>query len=165
VSFEGASDSYNAQGSGSWLVDERGQATTRLALTLSSTNAATTLAELGLDPLIEAERVSLTASVHWPGPPGAGWIDHLGGDVGFDVETGSLLDVDPGAGRVVGLFSLGLLPRRLALDFRDVFNRGLVFDRITADFAIIDGNAYTDNLKLTGPVAEIGVVGRTGLRD
>ncbi len=29
----------------------------------------------------------------------------------------------------------------------------------------IDGNAYTDNLKLTGPVAEIGVIGRTGLRD
>ena len=64
-----------------------------------------------------------------------------------------------------GLLSISALPRRLALDFRDVFNRGLVFDDINADFVIVDGNAYTDNLKLTGPVAEIGLIGRTGLRD
>ncbi len=165
VSFESSSASYRAEGSGGWFVDERGETTTRLALTLTSTDVAAMLTELGFDPMIEAERASISASVHWPGPPAAGWMNHLAGDVGFEVDTGSLLDVDPGAGRVVGLFSLGLLPRRLALDFRDVFNRGLVFDRITADFAIIDGNAYTDNLKLTGPVAEIGVVGRTGLRD
>ena len=65
----------------------------------------------------------------------------------------------------MGLLSISALPRRLALDFRDVFNRGLVFDEINADFVVVDGNAYTDNLKLTGPVAEVGVIGRTGLRD
>ena len=81
-------------------------------------------------------------------------------------EKGSLVDVEPGgAGRAAGLLSISALPRRLALDFRDVFNRGLVFDDITADFVIVDGNAYTDNLKLTGPVAEVGFIGRTGLRD
>src|SRR5690606_1636763 len=32
-------------------------------------------------------------------------------------------------------------------------------------FVVVDGNAYTDNLKLTGPTAEIGIAGRTGLRD
>jgi uncharacterized protein YhdP len=74
--------------------------------------------------------------------------------------------VEPGgAGRFAGLLSFGALPRRLALDFRDVFNRGFVFDEITADFVIVDGNAYTDNLKLTGPIADVGMVGRTGLRD
>jgi uncharacterized protein YhdP len=92
-------------------------------------------------------------------------MQHVNGDLSLHTETGSLVDLAPGAGRVVGLLSISALPRRLALDFRDVFNRGLVFDQINADFAVIDGNAYTDNLKLTGPVAEIGVVGRTGLRD
>jgi uncharacterized protein YhdP len=89
----------------------------------------------------------------------------VNGDVALRVETGSMLDVDPGAGRVVGLMSIVALPRRLALDFRDVFNKGLVFDEISGDFDLVDGNAYTDNLKLTGPGAEIGIVGRTGLRD
>jgi uncharacterized protein YhdP len=90
----------------------------------------------------------------------------LSGDLALRIETGSLVDVQPGgAGRAATLLSISALPRRLALDFRDVFNRGLVFDDITADFVIVDGNAYTDNLKLTGPVAEVGLIGRTGLRD
>ena len=46
-----------------------------------------------------------------------------------------------------------------------MFNKGLAFDDIKGDFVVIDGNAYTDNLKLTGPAAEIGIIGRTGLRD
>jgi uncharacterized protein YhdP len=61
--------------------------------------------------------------------------------------------------------SIAALPRRLALDFRDVFEEGFAFDEISGDFRIIDGNAYTDNLKFSGPAAEIGVLGRTGLRD
>jgi uncharacterized protein YhdP len=77
-----------------------------------------------------------------------------------------MINLEPGgAGRMWGLLSFSALPRRLALDFRDVFNRGLVFDEVAGDFVLVDGNAYTDNLLLTGPVADIGVVGRTGLRN
>jgi len=124
------------------------------------------LAQLGFAPFVEAESAEITASLYWPGPPSGSWLDHMGGDLALRVETGSLVDVAPGgAGRAAGLLSISALPRRLALDFRDVFNRGLVFDDITADFVIVDGNAYTDNLKLTGPVAEVGLIGRTGFRD
>jgi uncharacterized protein (TIGR02099 family) len=164
VSFESAAESFSAQGSGGWFRGADGD-TTRFAVSVSSTDVAATLDRLGFDPFIEAEKAEVTASVYWPGPPSGNWMQHVGGDLALRVETGSLIDVEPGAGRVLGLMSISALPRRLALDFRDVFNRGLVFDEITADFVVIDGNAFTDNLKLTGPVAEIGVVGRTGLRD
>jgi uncharacterized protein YhdP len=164
VSFESSSDSFTAQGSGGWFTGADGD-TTRIALTMTSTDVAKALAELGLDPIIEAKKAEVTASVYWPGPPSGDWMQHVNGDLSLRTETGSLVDLAPGAGRVVGLLSISALPRRLALDFRDVFNRGLVFDRITADFSVIDGNAYTDNLKLTGPAAEIGIIGRTGLRD
>jgi uncharacterized protein YhdP len=164
VSFESQTESFTAQGSGGWFKSADGD-TTRFAVSVSSSNVGGMLNELGFDPFIEAEAADITASVHWPGPPSGGWLDHVSGDLALRAETGSLIDVDPGAGRMVGLLSISALPRRLALDFRDVFNRGLVFDEITADFAIVDGNAYTDNLKLTGPVAEVGLVGRTGLRD
>src|SRR5690606_41566151 len=94
-----------------------------------------------------------------------GWLDHLDGELGRSLETGSRLDIDPGAGRVVGLMSVTALPRRLALDFRDVFNKGLVFDELDGGFTIIDGNAYTNDLKVSGPAAEIGMAGRIGSRD
>ena len=124
------------------------------------------LAQLGVARFVEAETAEVTASVYWPGPPSGAWLDHIAGDMALRGAKGSLVDVEPGgAGRAAGLLSISALPRRLALDFRDVFNRGLVFDDITADFVIVDGNAYTENLKLAGPVAEVGLIGRTGLRD
>jgi uncharacterized protein YhdP len=166
VSFESATDSFTAQGSGGWFVDDEGADTTRFAVSINSTNVGQMLTQLGVAPFVEAETAEVTASVYWPGPPGSSWLDHIAGDLALRAEKGSLVDVAPGgAGRAAGLLSISALPRRLALDFRDVFNRGFVFDDITADFVIVDGNAYTDNLKLTGPVAEVGLIGRTGLRD
>ncbi|WP_348240492.1 AsmA-like C-terminal region-containing protein, partial [Salmonella enterica] len=64
---------------------------------------------------------------------------------------------------MLGLFSVAALPRRLALDFSDLTDKGLSFDTIHGDFELRDGNAYTNNLLLRGPAAEIGVAGRTGL--
>jgi uncharacterized protein (TIGR02099 family) len=165
VSFESATNSFTAQGSGGWFVGDEG-ATTRFAVSINSTDVGQMLAQLGVARFVEAETAEVTASVYWPGPPSSAWLDHIAGDLALRAEKGSLVDVEPGgAGRAAGLLSISALPRRLALDFRDVFNRGFVFDDITADFVIVDGNAYTDNLKLTGPVAEVGLIGRTGLRD
>jgi uncharacterized protein YhdP len=164
ASFESSSESFGAQGSGGWFTGDDGD-TTRFAVSVSSSDVGATLQALGFDPIIEAESAEVTASLYWPGPPGGAWMDHVGGDVALKASKGTLNDVQPGAGRVVGLLSFSALPRRLALDFRDVFNRGFVFDDINADFVVIDGNAYTDNLKLTGPIADIGLIGRTGLRD
>jgi len=164
VSFQTQSDSFAMEGSGGWFDGSQGPAT-RLALSLSSQDVATTLQQLGLDPITEAAVGDVTLSVYWPGAPSADWTQSVSGDLTLRLERGSVLDLEPGAGRMMGLMSITALPRRLALDFRDVFNRGLVFDEVSGDFLIIDGNAYTDDLHLTGPVADIGVVGRTGLRD
>lgn len=165
VSFESATDSFTAQGSGGWFVGSEGP-TTRFAVSVASTNVGKMLAQLGFAPFVEAESAEVTASIYWPGGPSGAWLDHASGDLALRATKGSLIDVAPGgAGRAVGLLSISALPRRLALDFRDVFNRGLVFDEITADFVVVDGNAYTDNLRLGGPVADVGIIGRTGLRD
>jgi uncharacterized protein YhdP len=164
VSFESRSSAFAVEGSGGWFDGLEGSAT-RLAFSLSAVDVAAALAQLGLDPIAEGEMAEITASVYWPGAPSADWTQHLSGDLALRLATGSLVDIDPGAGRVVGLMSISALPRRLALDFRDVFNKGLVFDEIAGDFTIVDGNAFTDNLKVTGPVAEIGMAGRIGLRD
>jgi uncharacterized protein YhdP len=59
--------------------------------------------------------------------------------------------------------SIVALPRRLSLDFRDVLDKGFGFDEISGDFRIEDGNAYTCNLSLKGPAADIGIAGRAGL--
>jgi len=165
VSYESVRESFAVEGSGSWLAGPEGS-TTRLVLSLLSTDVGATLGDLGLQPILEADELQATASVNWPGGPSGRWQQGISGDLSLHVDQGSMINLEPGgAGRMWGLLSFSALPRRLALDFRDVFNRGLVFDEVAGDFLLVDGNAYTDNLLLTGPVADIGVVGRTGLRN
>ena len=164
ASFQSAATHFHAEGSGSWLMGPQGPST-RIALSVTSDDVAAALKQLGFDNVLTGKSGDVTASLHWPGGPTASWLDHVGGDASVHVKTGSMLDIDPGAGRVLGLMSVTALPRRLALDFRDVFKKGFVFDDLSGDFLVVDGNAYTDNLKMSGPAAEIGVVGRTGLRD
>ncbi len=162
--FTSQTENFETQLSGSWLGDPSSSRTT-LNAEIRSADVAAALAELGLDPVVEGESAAVTARVFWDSAPTAAWLDHLHGDVSLTVETGTLREVDPGAGRVVGLMSIAALPRRLALDFRDVFEEGFAFDEITGNFTLIDGDAYTNDLKFGGPAAEIGVVGRTGLRE
>ena len=164
ASFQTQAESFSIEGSGGWFDSGQGS-TTRLALTLDSHDVAATLEQLALDPITEAVAGDVTLSVSWPDTPSADWTKSISGALTLRLERGSVLNLEPGAGRMMGLMSITALPRRLALDFRDVFNRGMVFDEVNGDFLLIDGNAYTDNLHLTGPVADIGVVGRTGLRD
>jgi uncharacterized protein YhdP len=87
----------------------------------------------------------------------------MNGTLRVALEDGRLRDIEPGAGRMLGLLSVGQLPRRLALDFRDVTDEGLAFNSITGDFEVKAGNAYTRNLLLRGPAVDMGIVGRTGL--
>jgi uncharacterized protein (TIGR02099 family) len=164
-SFATDAGSYAIKGSGRWTTrgDEQ---STRIALTLTTTDIAASLEGLGsMQGMLDGSAAQLTADVSWDGGPTADWTASVAGEVSLSMDDGSVYAIEPGAGRVVGLMSIAALPRRLALDFRDVFQKGLRFDKVRGSFLLIDGDAYTNNLKLEGPVAEIGIVGRVGLKD
>jgi uncharacterized protein YhdP len=107
--------------------------------------------------------MDIRLDVSWSGGPSEDFLASLDGNVRVRFGTGQLDDVEPGAGRVFGLMSVVALPRRLSLDFRDVFERGFAFDEITGNFRLEDGVAYTCDLSLKGPAADVGIVGETGL--
>ena len=154
--------SFTASATGEWIAVDGGQRT-RLALEVTSEDVGATMAALGYGDAVEAESGSASFDLRWPDAPAGDVLGHLSGTASVHLEDGQLNDVEPGAGRVFGLLSLSALPRRMGLDFRDVFQKGLAFDRIEGDFAIEDGHAYTSNLLLEGPAADIGIIGRAGL--
>jgi uncharacterized protein YhdP len=154
-------ESARADARGEWLNTVDGQHST-LTASLESKDVAATLRGLNYTPFIEAKRGAIKASLSWPGGYSGNILEHASGGISVDAETGQLVNLQPGAGRVLGLFSVGALPRRLALDFSDLTEKGLAFDTVHGDFELRDGNAYTSNLLLRGPAAEIGIAGRTG---
>lgn len=155
-------DSFNGTGSGSWLQTLSGQQST-LALTLESSDVRATMQQFNYADFIAAKRGKLIANLHWPDGLDENLLGRASGTMELQVNEGQLLNVQPGAGRVLGLLSVAALPRRLGLDFRDVTDKGLAFDTIHADFVVQTGEARTQNLLLRGPTAEIGIAGRLGL--
>jgi uncharacterized protein (TIGR02099 family) len=156
------SKSFRLDGTGSWFAEDHGSRT-RLALELWSTNLATTVRALGYPDVVDAKKAHATASLTWSGGPAEDAIARMDGSLRLELDDGQLRGVEPGAGRVLGLMSVLELPRRLTLDFRDVTQEGLAFDKVRGDFDVRAGNAYTQNLLLKGPAVDVGVVGRTGL--
>ena len=82
----------------------------------------------------------------------------------LSVRDGQIVELEPGAGRLLGLLSIAELPRRLSLDFRDFFNRGFAFNRIEGDIHVESGGARSDGLVMDGPAATIHIAGHTDLR-
>lgn len=156
------SASFVMRGSGAWVVAPQGQHG-NLKLELESTDVLQTMKELGYGESIAGKRAAVAADVSWPGAPSAHLLGRLSGSVSIQIDDGQLLNVQPGAGRIFGLMSVAALPRRLSLDFTDFTDKGLAFDSIRGDFTLTTGDAFTENLLLKGPAAEIGVIGRTGL--
>lgn len=165
--IESRSDSYYVTGNAGWVIDEtdaRGQRSFVTAR-LTSSNAQQTFRELDYLAGIESESLRAELDVSWSGGPRHDFLESLDGSVNVEFGTGQLDDVEPGAGRVFGLMSFVALPRRLSLDFRDVFDKGFGFDAITGTFRLEDGEAYTCDLSLKGPAADVGIVGKAGLVD
>jgi len=158
-------ETFEFVGNGRWVVDETDPAGQRtfVTATLTSSDVQATMNRLDYDPGIISDDMSVLLDLSWSGGPRADFLDSLDGQVQARFGAGQLEEVEPGAGRMFGLMSVVALPRRLSLDFSDVFDRGFGFDNINGTFRIEDGNAFTCNLSLEGPAADIGIVGRTGL--
>ncbi|MFM8901432.1 MAG: AsmA-like C-terminal region-containing protein, partial [Burkholderiales bacterium] len=80
-----------------------------------------------------------------------------------DIGAGQFLRQEPGAVRLLGVLSLQALPRRLLLDFRDVFQEGFAFDSVTGDVAMNQGVATTTNLRMRGVQAVVLLEGSASL--
>ena len=165
--FRTGSPAFSSQGSAAWLVtdDEGVEQLGRLDMVLESSDVAAALDQLGYARGISGDRGQMTLSASWDGPPSGDFLARSSGTVGLEVELGEVAALDPGGGRMLGVLSLARLPRRLALDFRDVTEEGLPFDRLAGDFSLREGQAYTCNMGLQGAVAGLALFGRTGLRD
>jgi uncharacterized protein (TIGR02099 family) len=138
--------------------------TTRIKLQLESNDLDLLLVKFGYQETIDAEAVIMQANLSWPDNPLNSEVDSLSGLFKMDIAKGRLQDVKPGAaGRIFGLMSIAALPRRLKLDFSDLFGKGFPFKSITGDFTINNGLAVTDNFILNSTTAHIEITGETDL--
>ena len=148
---------FNAQGS--WAVPEGGEAgdsrRTAMDFRFDIRDAGQLLGRLGMKDVLRSGSGQFAGNVSWRGSPFSIDYPSLDGKLHLDVLKGQFLKAEPGIAKLLGVLSLQALPRRLTLDFRDVFSQGFAFDFIRGDATLSQGVASTNNLQMKGVNAAV----------
>ena len=136
---------------------------TSLDFKLDISDSGDLLARFGMKDVIRDGRGKIEGQIDWRGSPITLDYPSLSGNFNINLENGAFLKADPGIAKLLGVLSLQSLPRRLMLDFRDVFAEGFPFDFVRGDVRISQGIARTDNLQMKGVTAAVLMDGSTDI--
>ena len=146
-----------------WSVSEDGaQHHTDISLSYQIDDLGLGMEAMGFTEAFAEGRGTGELSLTWRDALYAPPLEQMQGESVFSLEKGRFLAVEPGAAKMLGMFALHTVPRRLLLDFSDLTDEGLRYDRIDGKFSIADGNINMNYLQMQGP---IGVVSNTGSTD
>ena len=144
---------------GSWAADGPRLRRTRLDFVMDIKDSGQLLTRLGTPNAIRNGHGKLQGKVSWQGSPITLDYPSMSGQMNLMIEKGQFLKSEPGAARLLGVLSLQALPRRLMLDFSDVFGEGFAFDFVRGDVRIEQGVATTNNFQMKGVSAGAAIEG------
>ena len=151
--------------SGKWITSREGTqlANTEMNFKLDISDAGELLNRLGTKDALKGGGGKLEGQVNWQGSPLTLHYPSLNGRLNVNMGRGQFLQAEPGVAKLLGVLSLQALPRRLLLDFRDVFSAGFAFDTIRGDVTIQHGIAATQNLQMKGVNAVVQMEGTSDI--
>jgi uncharacterized protein (TIGR02099 family) len=162
TNFAITNDNIMLQAQGRWQMENK-------QLTVISGNAYTqnfgkVLAEWGYVDSMTRGKGEINFSIQWDGSPTDFDLHKIEGASHVDLRSGSLTNVNPGLGRVIGLLSLESIQRRLQLDFSDLLSRGFAFDKFVADVNLQPDTVTSENILINSPAAKIEINGKTAIK-
>jgi uncharacterized protein (TIGR02099 family) len=161
---EAASDQLAVYASGDWSLEEN-RHRSDFDIHMASESLGSFLQSMDISSSMAGGQTVVHFNAWWPGSPAEFALSRLNGKVEFKVVQGNITDAEAGPGRLLGLLSIQSLPRRLSLDFRDVFDAGFAFDEASGTFDMRNGQASTDDVLLKSSAAAISLSGSTDLVD
>lgn len=135
------------------------QPQTSLNVDLKVTNLGDFLGEIGYPNVVKRGTAAIGGSVSWIGEPFAFNPPTMSGEFALSAKSGQFLKAEPGVAKLLGLLNLQSLPKRIVLDFRDVFSSGFAFNEIAGDIRMSRGVVATDNLTMWGSSATVAMKG------
>lgn len=149
-------------GTGRWRADSATQETA-LDFKLEVDSIEKLLDTMDMPDAVRRGAGNLAGEIRWAGSPFDFDLKSLSGQLKTEIDKGQFKKLEPGVGRLLGVLSLQSLPRRITLDFRDIFSEGFAFDSIAGEARIAQGVIATDELRIRGPAAKILLSGQADL--
>ncbi|QNL86415.1 YhdP family protein [Pseudomonas putida] len=133
---------------------------------LDGKNLGDVLEAWGFAPTVTSRDFRLDVDGRWPGSPAWVGLKRFSGSMDAALRTGQFVEVEGGAQalRVFGLLNFNSIGRRLRLDFSDLFDKGLAYDRIKGLLVASDGVYVTrEPIAVTGPSSNFELDGTLDL--
>jgi uncharacterized protein YhdP len=139
---------------------------TRLVAGITTGDVGDVLTEFGYARSVETKSARAQVDLHWSGSPLNFALAGLSGEVDTRAEEGRFLEVDSGSGplRVFSLLNFTAIAKRIALDFSDVFGKGVSFELLTARLGIDQRRiSFVEPMVIDGTGGYFRVSGRVDL--
>ena len=139
---------------------------TSISTKLTAEDMGDVLEQWGYARSIETESMLTYASVSWPGSPLNFELLQLQGDIAAGIKTGRFLDVTSGnnALRIFSLLNFTAIAKRMSLNFKDVFGRGVSFEKVEATTRLDEGLIrFTKPMRVEGTGGDFKVNGSIDL--
>ncbi len=160
--FKITNPTHTINGTGLWM-DEGLNPNTSINFTWNVYNIQKTLDRLSYPDLIKDGEASVIGMLSWPNSPFDFDKSSLKGNLSLTATDGVVLEAKPGVARLFGLLTLQNLPRRLTLDFSDIFSKGFIFDKINAGVIMNNGILKSNRFSMEGPAAEVSIKGEINI--
>ncbi|TXF12201.1 TIGR02099 family protein [Pelomicrobium methylotrophicum] len=136
---------------------------TRLHVELEVADLGRFVARLKMGEGLRGGKGSVRGTLEWTGVPYSVDYPTLSGSLTLGFQDGQFLEAEPGVAKLLGILSLQALPRRIALDFTDVFSKGFAFEEMRGEVRLARGVARTEELAIDGASAKVVMKGEVDL--
>lgn len=155
----------HVDGTGGWE-GETGATSSWYKGRLDGKNLGDVLKAWGFAPTVTSRDFRLDVDGRWPGSPAWVGLKRFSGSMDAALRSGQFVEVEGGAQalRVFGLLNFNSIGRRLRLDFSDLFEKGLAYDRVKGLLVASSGVYVTrEPITVTGPSSNFELDGTLDL--
>ncbi|NVK75799.1 MAG: TIGR02099 family protein [Oceanospirillaceae bacterium] len=149
----------------SWL-DKGENSKVDLSLTAKGENLAELTHKFSNESIVSSKSYNIDVGLGWKGHPFYFDRQSVSGHIDFSAKNGNFNKVDelPAFLKVLGIFNIGALNRRLLLDFSDVYEPGLTYDEFKGKLKLDKGIINTAlPITISAPSAELVVAGKADI--
>ncbi|EME3968008.1 TIGR02099 family protein [Vibrio fluvialis] len=146
---------------GSWTLTDT-TSRTEMNLDMKGDNNSDLMERFGISSGIQKAPFEMSSRTQWDGAPWSMKVNTLQGNLETKLGKGVISNVS-GAARLLGLFSLDSIIRKMQLDFSDVFDKGMAFNSITGSGELSQGVFVTNNIKMDAVAGEMTIKGLADL--
>ncbi|NOI65895.1 YhdP family protein [Vibrio sp. 99-8-1] len=158
-----SSGNNKIQANGSWTLSGE-KSNSQFDMFIKGDNNSELMDRFGISSGIQKAPFEVTSKLNWHGSPWSMQIETLQGTLDASFGKGVISDVS-GAAKLLGMFSLDSIIRKMKLDFSDVFDKGLAFDSITGSGKITNGVFVTNNFEMDAIAGDMMLKGLANLNN